>query len=202
MNLLRNLIVTNNKMKNDDQLLTNVIAGKPRAFELLVDNYKNYVYSILIALLKNKMEAEEAAQDTFIKVYKSLDSYKSESKFSSWLYAIAYRTGLDYLRKRKHTEEINEVTQNNIITDKSDSPSSITEKKDLNSFLHKAIDQLPPKDAFVVKLFYLNQMQVSELEKVTGLSKSNIKIKLFRARKTLREIIEKNYGAEMELIKD
>ena len=106
--------MTNN---NDQLYITKVINGDTNAFAYLVDSYKNMVYSLAYKMTKNREEAEEISQDTFIKAFKKINNFKGDSKFSTWLYRIAYHTSLDYLKKSKkehHTFEINEVTFNQI----------------------------------------------------------------------------------------
>ena len=102
--------MTNNK---DQLYITKVINGDTNAFAYLVDNYKNMVFSLAFKMTKNREEAEEISQDTFIKAYKNLPKFKGDSKFSTWLYRIAYHTSLDNIKKNKNnnnTFEINEIT--------------------------------------------------------------------------------------------
>ena len=87
---------------SDGQLIDAVIAGDQASYRSLVERYQNYIFTITYNVLKNREEAEEAAQDVFIKVYKTLRSFERKSKFSTWLYTIAFRTALDY-QKRKNT---------------------------------------------------------------------------------------------------
>jgi len=96
-------------MLSDIQIIQKTLAGDQQAYSSLVSKYQNYMYTVCLNILKNKPDAEEATQDTFIKAYKKLATYKDESKFSSWLYKIAYRNCLDMLRKRKNTTDIDEV---------------------------------------------------------------------------------------------
>ena len=85
-----------------DQLYINkVINGDASAFAYLVDTYKNMVFSLAYKMTKNKEEAEEVSQDTFIKAFKNLSNFKGDSKFSTWLYRICYHTTLDAIKKNK-----------------------------------------------------------------------------------------------------
>lgn len=88
----------------DDQHYINlVLKGDTNAFAVLVDRYKDLVYTLSLRMIKNREEAEELSQDTFIKVYRSLGKFKGESKFSTWLYKVAYNTCLDRLKKNKES---------------------------------------------------------------------------------------------------
>jgi RNA polymerase sigma factor (sigma-70 family) len=86
---------------SDGQLIDAVIRGDQAAYRSLIDRYQKYVFTIAYNILKNREEAEEAAQDVFIKVYKTLRGFERKSKFSTWLYTIAYRTALDYQKKEE-----------------------------------------------------------------------------------------------------
>ena len=77
---------------NDEYYIDLIINGDTNAFEVLVDRYKDMVFTLTLRILKNREEAEEAAQDTFMKTYKSLSRFKGDSKFSTWIYKIAYNT--------------------------------------------------------------------------------------------------------------
>ena len=85
----------------DHILIEKVLAGDSNAFSGLIDRYKDMVYTLAIRIVKNNEDAEEVAQDSFIKAFEKLDSFKGSSKFSTWLYTIVYRTALTKVRKKK-----------------------------------------------------------------------------------------------------
>lgn len=85
---------------NDQHYINAVIEGDTNAFSVLVDRYKGMVFSLSLKMLQNREEAEEAAQDTFIKTYKSLSRFNGDSKFSTWIYKITYNNCLDRLKKQ------------------------------------------------------------------------------------------------------
>ena len=86
---------------DDNHHIQLVLSGNTDAFSVLVDRYKNMVFTLCLKMVSNKEEAEDLAQDSFIKVYKSLKSFKGESRFSTWLYKITYHTCLDRIKKLK-----------------------------------------------------------------------------------------------------
>ena len=92
---------------NDDQIINAIKNGNTQAFSILVDRYKDLVYTLAIRMIKNREEAEEVAQDTFIKVFKSLDKFKGDSKFSTWIYRVTYNTCLD--NKKKNEKHLNDI---------------------------------------------------------------------------------------------
>ena len=153
--------------------------------------YQDKMYSVCMSILKNKAESQEATQDTFLKAFKALKDYNADSKFSSWLYKIAYRTSLDYIRKRKKTSDLDTIEGGMLTSDESKTDS--LENKELSNLLLNAMDSLPEEEAVVLRMFYLEEMSIKELEEITGLSKSNVKVKLFRARKKMADIIQNNH---------
>ena len=194
------------KMTIDDQHYINLITnGDTNAFSVLVDRYKDLVYTLAIRMLKNREEAEEVSQDTFIKVYKSLNRFKGDSKFSTWVYRIAYNTSLDRLKKnKKHFNDvaIDEFTEHQIKT--IDNALSQLESEEQSQAIQKCIAKLPSDDAFLLTLYYFEDQTLEEISKVIGITANNVKVKLFRSRKKLAtimkqqlepEIIE-NYGRE------
>ncbi|MBT8232377.1 MAG: sigma-70 family RNA polymerase sigma factor [Saprospiraceae bacterium] len=179
-------------MNTDNQLIQQVLDGHQKAFGELVKRYQNKMYSVCLSILKKPDEAQEATQDTFIKMHRSLDKYNAEAKFSSWLYKIAYRTSLDYLRKRKSTVDIEVVDYAS--SHQENGTEAAINNAELTSQLQKALTYLKPDEAGLVRMFYLKELSIKELEEVTGMSKSNIKVKLFRARKKLSEIISQHFS--------
>lgn len=152
--------------------------------------HQNHIFSVCLSILKTRPEAQEAAQDSFVKAYRALKTYKSESKFSSWLYKIAYRTCLDYIRKRKPSEDLD---QHDFAMAAEENKSESFENKELSHLLLKAIGELKSDEAALVRMYYLEEMNIRELEEITGMTNSSIKVKLFRARKKLMEIIQNRY---------
>ena len=187
--------MTNN---NDQLYITKVINGDTNAFAYLVDNYKNMIYSLAYKMTKNREEAEEVSQDTFIKAYKNLDKFKGDSKFSTWLYRIAYHACLDSIKKNKkhhNSFEINDITFNQI-----KSVENILEgieRKERAKIMNVCLDKLPDEERSIIWMFYYDELSLKEIIEVTGLSEANIKVKLHRARKRLLAIVEENVEPEI-----
>ena len=179
-------------MNTEIQLIQNCLKGDQSALSQLISQYQNQMYSVCLSILKKPDEAQEATQDTFIKMYNALNKFNPDSKFSSWLYKIAYRTSLDYLRKRKKTVDIEEVAfsmENNELNNE-----DVLINDELSKQLLNAINLLNPEEAGIIRMFHLEEMSVKELADITGMSISNVKVKLFRGRKKLAEIIKTRYS--------
>ncbi|OAB77990.1 RNA polymerase sigma factor [Cochleicola gelatinilyticus] len=169
--------------QDDSFYINKVKQGDLQAYTYLVDKYKNMAFSIALKLSRNTEDAEDAVQESFIKAYHKIDTFAYNSKFSTWLYSIVYRTTAYNLRKNTiSTQEITDTTFHNLEDDENTDLSDAEQKR----FITEAIDKLPEIESIIITLFYLNDNTIAEIESITGLSKSNIKVKLFRARKALK----------------
>ncbi|WP_460219797.1 RNA polymerase sigma factor [Psychroserpens sp. MEBiC05023] len=184
---------------NTDQILINqIIDGDTSAFSVLVDTYKDLVFTLALRMLKNREEAEEVAQDTFIKTYKSLHKFKGDSKFSTWIYRVAYNTCLDRIKKnRKYLNdvEINEFTTHQVKT--IDNALDKLELEERNEAIQRCINHLPSEDSFLLTLYYFDDLSLDEISKIVGITANSIKVKLFRCRKKLATILKSQLEPEI-----
>ena len=183
---------------NDQVYIDAILKGDASAFAVLVERYKDLVYTLALRMMKHKEEAEEAAQDTFIKVYKSLNKFKGDSKFSTWIYRVAYNTCLDRLKKNKrqqYTVEINEYTEHQIKT--LDNALDKMEAKEREQSIQECLAMLPSEDSFLLTLYYFEELSLDEIGKIVDLKPNNVKVKLFRSRKKLASILRKKLDNEI-----
>jgi RNA polymerase sigma factor (sigma-70 family) len=177
---------------NDENILIEAIKnGNTRAYAQLVDKYKDMVYTLAVRMLKNREEAEEVAQDTFIKVFKSLENFKGDSKFSTWIYRVAYNTCLDRIKKnKKHLNNIaiDEFTFNKLDTIDNALDNIIKEEK--STLIRNCINKLPEDSSALLTLFYFEELSLEEISKIINIEANTVKVKLFRARKKLATILE------------
>lgn len=187
-------------MEEDIHLVGRILKGDQTAFRQLVERYKDYVFTICMRVLNQREEAEEAAQDVFIKVYKTLRSFEQKAKFSTWLYTVAYRTALDKVRVRKKRNVPLDSEENHlqISDDKQVNAEQIINTEMLQGQLLVAIRKLKPQDAAVVTLFYLKEKSIKEIVEITGLTLTNVKTKLHRTRESLKRHLEKQLGSEIK----
>lgn len=178
---------------NDQVYIDSILNGDANAFTVLVDRYKDLVFTLALRMMKHTEEAEEAAQDTFIKAYKSLSKFKGDSKFSTWIYKVAYNTCLDRLKKNKrqqYTVEINEYTEYQVKT--LDNALDQIEAKEKEQAIQDCLALLPSEDSFLLTLYYFEELSLEEISKIVGLKPNNVKVKLFRSRKKLATILKGN----------
>lgn len=173
--------------KNSDQVyIDRVLQGDTNAFAYLINKYKSMTYTLAIKVVKNHEDAEEVAQDSFLKAYEKLDTFKGNSKFSTWLYTIVYRNSITKIRKKKVTTSgIDDYVIDNYSEGSEFPQLEAIKNGEQKKYVREAIDRLPEKDALLVTLFYMNESSIEEIEQITNLTQSNIKVKLFRARKKL-----------------
>ncbi|MET1260924.1 RNA polymerase sigma factor [Flagellimonas sp. DF-77] len=183
---------------NDQYFIEQLQAGNTAVFADLVDTYKNLVFSLALRMLKQTEEAEEVSQDTFIKVFKGIDKFKSDSKLSTWIYRITYNSCLDRLKSKRRefmTVEIDEHNANKI----SDVGNAfeVLAQKEREEAIQECLAKLPPDDAALLTLFYFEEKKLQEIERITDLSVNTIKVRLFRARKRLAGIMQDHLEPEI-----
>lgn len=184
--------------KDDHIYIDQILNGDANAFAILVDRYKNLVFTLTLRMLKNREEAEEASQDTFVKVYKSLHSFKGESKFSTYIYRVAYNTCLDTIKKnKKHHNDvaIDEFTEHQVIT--IDNALNALTEAEYQQSIKECIAMLPEMDGFLLTLYYFEDLSLDEIATVVNLEANNIKVKLFRSRKKLMTIFKERLEPEI-----
>ncbi len=176
----------------DEMIITRVLNGERDAFAVLVDRYKDRVFTLVLGIVKERPVAEEVAQDVFVKAFTSLKKFRKESGFSTWLYRIAYNTAVSQTRKKKiwHRTFDEEMELAGSRDEELEKEVAETEKN-RQELLQQALAELPAEDKLILMLYYFEEKPVEEISSATGLSISNVKVKLFRIRKRLKSIIER-----------
>ena len=182
--------------EDDNYYVEEVLSGQTQAYAELVDRHKDMVYTIAIGLLQIREEAEEVSQDVFLKAYQALNKFKKQAKFSTWIYRIVYNECISRLRKKK----LNQISLDESRINFSD--SLIAEENNVNieikhRMLQDALMDLPKEDKAIILLYYFENLSIEEISVITALSKSNIKIRLFRIRNKLHERLSKSFKMEM-----
>jgi RNA polymerase sigma-70 factor (ECF subfamily) len=151
-----------------------------------------------LKLLKNAEDAEEMAQDTFIKAFQKLEMYEGKSKFSTWLYSITYNACISELRKRRiHFSSLEDQRFSDHDEMKMHDYFSETKKEDQEKYLNLALGKLPEDDQVLVTLYYYESQSMDEISIITGLTVSNIKVKIHRARKKMYELLHEMLQEEI-----
>ena len=174
------------KFENDIFYLQQIISGNARAYAFLVEKHKEMVFSIALKIVHSREDAEEIAQDAFVKAYQSLAGFKNEAKFSTWLYRIVYNSAISKIRKKKlELSPLDDSTINNYSDDLNGNNLSFIEGPDQFEVLQQALKSLPEEENVIISLFYQNDHSIEDISTITGLTVANVKVKLHRIRKKL-----------------
>ena len=181
-------------MEEDFELLAKFKKGDQQAFELLVRKYKTTVFNTIYSVMGNAQEADDIAQEVFLKVYTKAGSFKGESSFSTWLYRITVNRCIDELRRRKnkiisYETEFNQEEKLKLKDVLASRENDITEKlrqKELQDIIQKAMDSLPEKYRIILTLKEIEGLSYKEISQIMKISLAKVKIWLFRARQKLK----------------
>jgi len=178
--------------RGDIYYIEQILAGNSNAFSFIVDRHKDRAYNLAFRICGNHEEAEELAQDSFLKAYRSLNSFKMKSSFATWLYRIVYNTTISHIRiKKKGVLSLEDFPANATDFISGSVNEEEAEREYRSSLVNFALQKISEEDRALVSLYYYDEMSTDEIADVTGLSKANIKVKLFRARQKMTEIIQK-----------
>jgi len=187
---------------SDNEIISRVLRGEQNAYAELVNRYQGYVFTLTLRMIKSREDAEEVAQDVFIKAYRSLADFRGESKFSTWLYTITTTTSITFLRKKKldiHSLDDEKVFET---ADNRDSgfSANLVEQKSRVGMVNQAIALLSRDDAEVITLFYKAEQTLEEISKILGLETNTVKVRLHRARTRLKDKMEKHFSEEVKAL--
>jgi RNA polymerase sigma-70 factor (ECF subfamily) len=175
-------------MKEQDDIyhVQQVLAGNTAAFAVLVNRHKDLAFNIALKIVRYREDAEEIAQDAFVKAYQSLRSFKGDSKFSTWLFRIVYNAAISHTRKKHHEfTQIDERVMGDTTEDEILENLDAVDHESQAKMVNAAIDRLPPDESALVTMFYMKENSIEDISHITGLTISNVKVKLHRIRKKL-----------------
>jgi RNA polymerase sigma-70 factor (ECF subfamily) len=178
----------------EQRIIQRAKEGDRSAFAELVDLYKDRVYHISYRMLGNRQEAEDVAQETFIRVYNNLTSYNPQYKFSTWIYRIATNLSIDYIRRRKQTLSLDAdisgsegLDWHDRFSDNSLGPEEEVLADEFQNEVQGAIMDLNPKYRAVMVLRYIEDLSLQEISETVKLPISTIKTRIHRGREALRK---------------
>lgn len=183
-----------------DDLVDAVLAGRPGAFERLVREHQGLCWHIILRMVRNPEEARELCQDTFLRVHQCLYQYRHESTLKSWIGRVAYNIALRHLQRKRiplagsGDDEGYALIQS--VGDGFDLEAAYADEETVQH-LHEAIETLPPLQRMLLTLYYLQEVPIAELARITGLASGTIKNYLFRSRLQLRNALETRTGVAL-----
>lgn len=178
------------------ELINKIREGDKDLFRKLVDTHAGMIFSMLYKMTGNRGDAEDMAQETFVKAWFSLDGYRGESSVSTWLYSIAYHLAVSSLRKKKRIFSRDRITDRELQMSEGwfdsgeDIEMKLLKERQFKA-LEKAVDSLQPQERFLINAFYEEQHSLNELSQITGMTVANVKVRLFRCRNRIAETIRK-----------
>lgn len=164
----------------EGQIVKKAISGDSEALTILIDKYKDIAYNLALSIVKNKEDAKDITQDSFLKILENINRFRNESKFSTWLYRIVYNQSIGFVKRENRTNTVDY----SLLVETSEKNDN---QEDKIQDLYKAINLLDDTDRNIILLFYLAEKSIKEIAQITGFGIANIKVILHRARKKLFE---------------
>jgi RNA polymerase sigma factor (sigma-70 family) len=191
----KNLVKQDVKANEDSdiQLIERILRGETAAYRALVNRHKDYAFTIAYRLLNNREEAEEAAQDGFVRAFKGLANFNREAKFTTWFYRVVVNAALTIQQKKKRpTEDIENARNiaNGSQILRGPQENNIFKQKEQRYYIDLGLKQLSPDDVVMITLFYLKEQSLDEIAEICNIEANSVKVKLHRARKRLAEVMQ------------
>ncbi len=186
-------------MKNEKELIRKILKGEKELFSLFIREYENQIYSLCISIVKNREEAIDLVQDTFYLAFKNLSSFKGNSKFSTWLYRIAYNLSISRVRRKNNFLSLDSVFEDGKEVDIEDETSDIwlsIDEEEIKRMIEEGMKKLKPWERAIIELRDIKNLNYDEIAEVLGIPMGTVKSRLNRARNHLKKIIEKEFGTK------
>ncbi len=171
--------------QSDLLVIEKVLQGDTAVYAVLVERYRNMAFTLAYHIILNREDAEELVQDSFVKAFASLWSFKRNSKFSTWLYRIIVNTTLNKQRLKKLNMVDMDATADEDFGSVASEPLFNFTRDEQRKYIRLAIQSLGENERLCITLYYLNELSVEEVNQLTGISISNIKVLLHRGRKKI-----------------
>ncbi|WP_170006003.1 RNA polymerase sigma factor SigW [Bacillus fonticola] len=176
------------------QRIKQVMKGDQDAFGEIVELYKDSVYHLCFRMLGNRHEAEDLAQEAFVRAYVNIHTFHTNKKFSTWLYRIATNLCIDWIRKRKPDAYLDAevsgtegLTMYSQVAANVEKPEEVIERSEMQQLIHKEIVNLPEKYRAVIILKYLKECSLQEISEMLELPLGTVKTRIHRGREALRK---------------
>ncbi len=183
----------------DNEIISAVLQGNKQAYAALVKRYQNFVFTVCLRYTSNREDAEEIAQDIFVKAYRYLSDFRGDAKFSTWLYTIVNTSCITFLRKKKLQTHSLDDEKVFAVADNIDGGmrANQVEQKSRIAMVNEAIQLLSADDAKIITLFYKGEQSLDEIGTILGMEPNTVKVKLHRARVRLKDKMEKYFAQEV-----
>jgi RNA polymerase sigma factor (sigma-70 family) len=183
------------KADSDYVLIDKILRGDVFASRTLVERHKDYAFTIAYRILNIREEAEEAAQDAFVKAFNAFSNFNREAKFTTWFYRIVVNAALSIQQKKKLATQDIETAYN---VSSNDSTKNHLKNNEQRYYIEQALKQLSPDDVTMITLFYLKELSIEEIADILTIETNTIKVKLHRARKRLADVMQEMLKGETQ----
>lgn len=179
------------EQQNEMDNIKRILKGETVLFSSFLQRYSRPIHSMIIRIVPCREDAEELTQDTFIKAFRKLDTYKGDCSFSTWLYRIAYNTAVSATRKKKMAfPALDEILLNNLPDESVDVLLNKEEDEEVMQKLEQAIELLNVEDRALITLYYSDEKSINEVASILQLTPDNVKVKLYRVRKKIYSLVK------------
>ena len=171
---------------NDQLIVNQIVSGQKDLFRLLVRQHEKAVHGMGLSFFRNTDDASDFAQEVFLKAYKNLNNFEGRSRFSTWLYRIAYNTAINEVNRRKEYHSLAEEDADKLVNT-TETPERLALRNAVKDAVQAALKELPERFRVCVDLFFFYDRSYQEIEVITGIPVNTIKSHVFRAKNILRE---------------
>lgn len=177
---------------DEHELIRQIQQGNRKLYRMVVKQYQHQVYAVSLQATGHPKEAEDLTQEVFLQAYRSLSSFRFQSRFSTWLYRIAINKGLDWKRKKSRTPALlsPDIDQQSV-SSSADLPENILLKKEEQHRVRQMVEDLPDRYRNVVQRYYFDEQPYEDIATELGIALKTVETRLYRARKMLHQIMEK-----------
>ncbi|MBA7626684.1 ECF RNA polymerase sigma factor SigW [subsurface metagenome] len=186
------------EQQQKDNWLRLLRSGDHQAFAEFIDKYKETVFLCCRRLGLREDQVEDVASETFLAAYNGLSRYSGRAELSTWLWSIAYRQGVNYLRKNRGQRQLEAEPDEQIAGGKEQGPAATAQGKETEEIIWEAVERLPRLWAMAVILHYREQKSIADIAKIMKAKENTVKTYLFRARARLKEILAAALGEDID----
>jgi RNA polymerase sigma-70 factor (ECF subfamily) len=192
-------LATEKWQEQDKNWLRLLRGGDHDAFAQFIDKYKETVFLCCRSLGLRQDEADDVASETFLAAYKGLRWYAGRSELSTWLWTIAYRQAVNYLRKNRRSWQLEDELEDQIAGNREQGPAAALQARETEQVVWEAVENLPRLWAMAIILYYREQESIADIAKIMRVRKNTVKTYLFRGREKLREILAPAFGENVDV---
>jgi RNA polymerase sigma-70 factor (ECF subfamily) len=181
----------------DGLYIQKVLAGETEEFRYFIRQYKDLGFSVAMSVVKDEFTAADVVQESFVKAYQNLKSFKGQSKFSTWFCRIVINESFKVARRDRKIVAGAKLPSS---AEPIEAPSVLAElkKEERSYYVNECLNRLPANESLVLRLYYLTENSIKEICEMTGWSESNVKVLMFRGRKNMLEMLEKMLTTEVK----